>query len=638
MWGRLLAGFIAAARSLTPGRLIASYTLLLLAIVAVLFLNDDLHPLMAVALIPMLLAAAYYRSRVYLVLAAEYSVVGAFSILFLDEYSGYPIILALAYFPTFLFIAELLHRLTAARSRAEDALAFEHYLLHALMENLPDSIYFKDRESKFTRINKNLAMDVGLVGPEEAIGKSDFDLFSKELAKASLEDEQRIVETGVPILAKEEREIWPDGHETWVLTTKMPLWDSEGQVAGTFGVSRDITERKQSEQALARLAAIVESSDDAIFSVTLDATITSWNAGAERLFGYTTAEMIGKSASLLIPIDSTSEYADNLDLIRQGRNVLPYETVRQAKDGRLVDVSLAISPMKDSSGTIFGASAIVRDISEHKRIEELRRATEVAEQANRTKSEFLSRMSHEFRTPLNAILGFTELVQMDGVRADQHEHLDLVLKAGRRLLGLVDEVLEISRIDQNRLRIFIEPVSIGAVLHECVDAMQPLASEYSVEMVANIPLGGDPLLGGPYISADRRHLHQAILNLLSNAIKYNSPGGSVTISYTEEPATIHPTPTTGSPTEGSTANRLRISISDTGPGISPQKLARLFTPFDRLGAENSPIEGTGLGLALSQRLVEAMSGTIGVESKMGEGSTFWIEFATTERPTNPNDL
>ncbi len=244
------------------------------------------------------------------------------------------------------------------------------------------------------------------------------------------------------------------------------------------------------------------------------------------------------------------------------------------------------------------------------REQDLRGAKDEAEKANRAKNEFLSRMSHELRTPLNAILGFGQLLEMDHLPGEQQESVEHILRSGRHLLGLIDEVLDIARIEAGNLALSLEPVLIIDELQDALDLVQPIAA------ARNIRLDSDRReLCRRHVAADRLRLKQVFLNLLSNAVKYNHPGGTVTLSCEE----------TGN-------GRVRVKVTDTGPGIPPDKLTRLFTPFDRLGAEQSEVEGTGLGLSLAKHLVEAMGGTLGVESAPGRGSTFWVELAIAESP------
>ena len=247
--------------------------------------------------------------------------------------------------------------------------------------------------------------------------------------------------------------------------------------------------------------------------------------------------------------------------------------------------------------------------------EDAERAREDAEQANRAKSEFLSRMSHELRTPLNAILGFGQVLEMRLEEGRQLENVRQILKAGRHLLGLINEVLDIARIEAGHMSLSLEPISVGAVVQETLDLVRPLALARRIELVNALA----PEVAGRHHLADQQRLKQVLLNLLSNAVKYNCDGGSVSISGHISPG--EPTIRHGFQLEG----RLRLQVRDTGAGLSPESLAKLFVPFERLHAARSQIEGTGIGLTLCKQLVEAMEGQIGVSSAVGEGSTFWVE-------------
>jgi signal transduction histidine kinase/CheY-like chemotaxis protein len=249
--------------------------------------------------------------------------------------------------------------------------------------------------------------------------------------------------------------------------------------------------------------------------------------------------------------------------------------------------------------------------------ENLEEARAEAERANRAKSEFLSRMSHELRTPLNAILGFSQLLGMGALDSNERESVAHILKGGRHLLDLINEVLDISRIESGRLSLSLEEVDIGDVVAEVLDLVGPLATRQAIALD-----GTGALHGSTTALADRQRLMQVLLNLVANAVKYNRPGGTVRLVVAQ-----------------SSEGKRRIEVIDTGPGIAPENLGRLFAPFERIGAEQSEIEGTGLGLALSKRLVEAMGGTIGVESRVGEGSTFWVELAPSQaRPVRLDDV
>lgn len=360
-----------------------------------------------------------------------------------------------------------------------------------------------------------------------------------------------------------------------------------------------------------KLAAIVESSDDAIISKTLDGTITSWNAGAERTYGYRPEEVIGKPISIIAPSDR-DDIPTILKQIALGQSIPQYETTRRTKDGRAIDVSLTVSPIKDGNGRLVGASSIARDVSARKQVEaERESARQEADRANRAKSEFLSRMSHELRTPMNAVLGFAQLLGMDPQTPEQEEATKEILKAGTHLLELIDEVLDIARIEAGRLRLSLEPVDAVQVVEESISLLQPQARHEGVtlSMVERDP--SDPPI---HVVADRQRLKQVILNLVANGVKYNRQNGTVLVSI-----------------DGTAdGGRIKIDVTDTGRGIPAEKIDRLFAPFERLGAEGTGIEGTGLGLALTRPLVEAMGGTIDVTSESGRGSTFSLDLASAE--------
>jgi signal transduction histidine kinase/CheY-like chemotaxis protein len=242
-------------------------------------------------------------------------------------------------------------------------------------------------------------------------------------------------------------------------------------------------------------------------------------------------------------------------------------------------------------------------------VDERRRAEDRADAANRAKSEFLSRMSHELRTPLNAVIGFGQLLEMEELTAEQRDSVERIVHAGRHLLSLINEVLEISRIEAGRLAMSLEPVPVGETVQSAVSLVRPLAAHRAIEVALALP-GGER-----YVVADRQRLQQVLLNFLSNAVKYNREGGRITVSCA-----------------ALADGRLRIGVTDTGQGLGPDGLARLFTPFDRLGAETSGVEGTGLGLTLSKRFVEAMGGRVHVESAVGVGSTFAVELVAAAAP------
>ncbi len=282
--------------------------------------------------------------------------------------------------------------------------------------------------------------------------------------------------------------------------------------------------------------------------------------------------------------------------------------VRNPRKSSDLFVSVNVRPLKDDEGQGRGGVAVIRDITATRRSRELlHRAKEEAERANRAKSEFLSRMSHELRTPLNSVLGFAQILEMASLPTDEAASVEQILKGGRHLLNLINEILDVARIEAGRLSLSLEPVDLSELIRETLDLMRPLAQQ------RNITVSNGSGASGHWVKADLQRLRQVLVNLIANGIKYNVDRGRIEVSI--EPQ----------------ENRMvRVEISDTGPGISLQERERLFRPFERLAGESREVEGTGLGLALSKGLVEAMGGAIGVEGAASGGSTFWFELAESE--------
>ncbi len=258
------------------------------------------------------------------------------------------------------------------------------------------------------------------------------------------------------------------------------------------------------------------------------------------------------------------------------------------------------------------ANVLAAAIERHRAEDTIRLAQQSAVQANDAKIEFLSRMSHELRTPLNAILGFSQLLEIEPLGDNQRESVEQITRAGRHLLELVNEVLDISRIDSGNIALVPEPLAVNFLLPEALDLIRPLANRQGIRLIA----GPGCQQEGAFVLADRQRLRQVLLNLLANAVKYNRAGGSVTLDGAPAPD----------------GKRFRLSVGDTGVGIKPENLARLYTPFERLGAENTDVEGSGMGLALSKRLTESQGGALGVKSELGVGTTFWVDLPIAAAP------
>lgn len=498
-------------------------------------------------------------------------------------------------------------RATALRTAALETSQHANQLM---MDKSRDVICANDAEGRFVSVSAACEALWGYKR-EELIGKSCVAIVHPDDRERSRLANLEIM-AGHPVTNFENRYVRKDGKVVDVLWSA--YWsESDGTL---FQVARDITQRKRAEVALQKtnrqLASahqanqlIMDNSRDVICSLDAQGRFLSTNAACQNLWGYEADELIGRCYLVLVhPEDRVRSKEAEAGTRTRGKTDLINRCRR--KDGSLVDVLWSAS-WSDADEILF---CVAHDVTERQRTEKaLREAKEAADRANRATSEFLSRMSHELRTPLNAILGFGQLLEHQDPQPKQRPHLHHLLTAGRHLLELINEVLDISRIESDRLQLSLEPVSLKVALQEAMDLIQPLAAEHSVNLFVSPENETDYL-----VLADHQRLKQVLLNLLTNGVKYTPAGGAVIVRC------------------GCDRETVRLAVRDTGIGIAPGMLVRAFTPFDRLGAEQTGVEGTGLGLALSRRLVEAMHGKVGVESVQGQGSTFWLELTRAGSP------
>ena len=445
----------------------------------------------------------------------------------------------------------------------------------------------------------------------EAIGRPIADL----IIPPDRQDEERDIlariARGESVEHLETERVTKDGQRVHISLTVSPIRDAAGEVIGASKVARDVGERRGSEESRARLAAIVDSSEDAIISKTLDGVIGSWNPAAERLFGYAAKEAIGRHITLIVPPERHTEEEVVLARIRAGEKVDHFETVRRAKDGRLIDVSLTVSPVRNAAGEIIGASKISRDITERRRAEaehvdllaREQAAREEAEALNRSKDQFLAVLSHELRTPLNAIFGWARMLhdaQIDpGMRTRGTE---VILRNAKAQLQLVEDLLDVSRIITGNMRLEVRPVDLRPIVEAAVDSVRPAAEAKNLRL--DVVLGSDATVVG---AADR--LQQVVWNLAMNAVKFTPKGGRVQI-------TLH---RVNSHTE--------IVVSDTGEGISPELLPYVFDRFRQGDSTSTRAHGgLGIGLSLVRHLVDLHGGSVRAESAgVGRGATFTVK-------------
>jgi PAS domain S-box-containing protein len=389
-----------------------------------------------------------------------------------------------------------------------------------------------------------------------------------------------------------------DGTRILVSLSVSPIRNADGEIVGASKIARDITDTKRIEREVLQLAAIVSSSDDAILSKDLNGIIQTWNRGAEKIFGYTAEEAIGKSITMLIPEDRLSEEIEVLTRVRAGLSVEHFETIRRRKDGSLVNISLTVSPVRTAGGEIIGASKIARDITDQRRL----RAE--ADEASRQKDEFLAVLSHELRTPLNTVLGYARMLKRDDERLTgplRDRALDALERNADALTKLVHDVLDTSRIVTGKLRLTLKDCAVDRMIADALETVGPTAAAKEIAINQRVARG-------LAVRGDRDRLQQVLWNLLSNAIKFTGQGGMIAICAEQRD------------------NAVVIEVSDTGIGIAEEHLPFVFQRFwqAHTGASRE-YSGLGIGLALTRHLVELHGGTIAAYSEgLGRGSKFTV--------------
>jgi PAS domain S-box-containing protein len=509
--------------------------------------------------------------------------------------------------------ARALQQTLRERQQAETNLREAEAGYQTLVEQLPLAIYIRGLDVRTSNMYVSPQVEPMLGYPAEqwrtdpdlvktVIHPDDLDRVLAELAE--------VRRTGEP-LRTEYRCIASDGRIVWVEDLTFVVRDDHGKPQYVQGFLLDITARKNAQEGREQLAAIVESSDDAIISADLNGVITSWNAGAERVYGYRPEEIVGRSISVLAPQDRSEEPIDLLEGLKEGRGVAHHEGVRVRKDGRRIDVSLSLSPIRDSSGNIIGASAITRDITARKKADrELERLLALEREQNerlleldKLKDEFVALVSHELRTPLTSIRGYLELV-LDGEAGDltdeQRQFLGVVERNADRLLALVGDLLFLAQVEAGKLTLEVGAVDVAAVAAQSVEAAQPLAEDKNIALT--LAAGPVPLLAG-----DNARISQLLDNLISNALKFTPEKGRVDVR--------------AHALDGSAV----IEVRDSGIGIPVEEQERLFERFFRSSnATERQIQGTGLGLAISKAIVDAHGGQINVASELNAGTTFRV--------------
>ena len=399
----------------------------------------------------------------------------------------------------------------------------------------------------------------------------------------------------------ESKRVHKDGRLIDVSIVVSPIRDPAGSVVGISARSRNITERKRTDTVVAEMAAIVDSSNDAIIGKTLEGVVTTWNRGAEHIYGYTAAEMVGKHISMLVPAGHPDEIRNIIaGMLTTDARTEHFETQRVCKDGRVIEVSMTVSPIRDSEGAIVGASSVGRDFTEQKAMGEALKESEVRSvlAVSRAKDEMVSLVSHELRTPLASLLGFTELLySRDFSEAQRKQYLGVMLREGRRLTDLINDVLHIQRLEAGHQTLNLAPADLTALIKRAAmaageDPLRPIEVAVSEAL--------------PLVMIDTDAILQVLANFLTNARKYSPDGGAILVSTLLA------------------GDMVEVSVQDNGLGMPPESLTRVFATFYRVeSGDHRLIKGTGLGLAINRRIVETHGGRVEARSEgLGKGSCF----------------
>jgi PAS domain S-box-containing protein len=467
--------------------------------------------------------------------------------------------------------------------------------------SIGDAVILTDEAGLVTYMNP-VAEQLCARSMAEAVGKplrEVFDIVNEQTRQPVENPVERVLREGVVVgLANHTILLRPGRNDVPIDDSAAPIKDEQGRIIGVVLVFRDVREKREADLLRERLAAIVESSDDIIVSKDFDGIITSWNKGAQQTLGYRPEEVIGKHVSVLFPPDAMEDTEKILGKIRRGEKVDHYQTRRLRKDGQIIDVSLTVSPIHDSTGKIVGASKIGRDITQQKKLEAER------QEADRRKDEFLAMLAHELRNPLASINNAVQLFGHFETEADLEWAKEVVQKQVKHLTRLIDDLLDASRITRGKISLRKELLDLSPIVSSAVEVVRPLIEDRQHELVLSLAPGALRL------EADPVRLEQILINLLTNAAKYTDAGGRISLSAMRDDGHIV------------------IRVQDNGIGIAPELMPHIFDAFTQGDRSIARSEGgLGIGLTLVQKLTEIHGGTVSVTSRgIGQGSEFTIRF------------
>ncbi|HWR24624.1 MAG TPA: PAS domain S-box protein, partial [Methanosarcina sp.] len=471
------------------------------------------------------------------------------------------------------------------RKKAEEKLRKSEEKYRNIIETTNEGIVVIDSGLRITYVNQKL-MEKGGYLPEEVIGRQWWDFTDEEgkvVAKQHMDKRRQGIDETYEL-----RLMRKDGSPFWVLVSSKSLHDKDGRFSGSLSMLTDITERKKAEEKVKSLAKIVESSNDAIITESLDGGIVSWNKGAEQVYGYLADEVLGKNVSILEPDNRIGEIKQLTNEITQGKKVQRYETSQLKKDGTTINVSLTLSPILDQSGKIIAISCIAGDITEKKITEKLLQEKQMAEVANRTKNDFLASISHELRTPLNSIIGFSDILYEQAygeLNEKQTNCVGNISQSGKHLLNLINNILDISKIEAGKMELVYKNFELAAKLSMIRNILYPIASKKNIK----IEIDMDGKLTN--ICADEDKFVQIMYNFVDNAIKFSYIDSLIKIGARKK------------------GDMVEITVKDTGIGIKTEDQKKLFKPFSQIYSFSPrKSQGTGLGLSLAKKIVHLHGG------------------------------
>jgi PAS domain S-box-containing protein len=504
------------------------------------------------------------------------------------------------------------------RKRAEEILQYERSLLRTVIDNIPDSIYTKDLSSRKTLANLSDIHHMGMNSEADVLGKDDFEFYTKELAKTFVSDDQYVMQTGKPVLNKEEYTVDKNGQKRWLLSSKLPLRDKDNRIIGLVGIGRDITERKKVEETLKESEEyyryIVEATNAILYHLKYSSMKYDYiNPAIEKLIGYTSEEIneIGFK-NIVVKISRYHVEKVDIDLVvadREQGKTLEWQADYQikTKDGRLIWLSDHSHPWKDETGKLIGSIGILRDITERKNAEaEIIKAKEKAEEMNRLKSNFLANMSHELRTPLNGILGYADILSSNLKEPDLLEMTQGIYDSGKRLSETLKFILDLSEAETDKIEMIAKDVEVVPLVKDSINSFSKEAEKRNLTLETIIKSENI------YAHLDEHLFTRILYNLLDNALKFTRKG-KITVEVGSEFIIDK--------------KWIYLKVKDTGIGIPSDKIELIWDEFRQVseGLTRSH-EGAGLGLTISKKTVEFMHGTISVDSEVGVGSVFTVKF------------